>query len=273
MLTNFLDKSKPINFIVYLSFFYCFFFIAFFSNVVTDSFSWNIVLKCISFFCFFLFIFFFYNFILSKNKLTFDHSYAFFLFVLTLILFVSKLILFKALIVLLLYLLFLRKTYSLRSSKKVIQKIFDGGFWLGIMCILEPFSFLFIVLIYASIFLHQKITIHTLLTPIMGFITSLIVYFAYLFWYDSVEIFTQLFYLNLEKKMFFSFNNKTNWVFISLLLITLLSILLKSPKALSVNNSFKKSWLLLIINTIIAIVFAVFVLDKKGYEIVFFLIP
>ena len=273
MLAKFLEKSKPINFIVYLVLFFCFFFITVFSNIIGQDFTWYKVLESFSYFFLFLSIFFFYHFVVSKNKLTFDNSYSFFIFTLTIILFISKLFEFKVLILLLVYLLFLRKIYSLRSSKKVIQKLFDSGFWLGILCVLEPFSLLFSILIFAAILLHQKITIHTLVTPIIGFITPLISYFAYLLWNNSTEEFTQLFYFDVINNISIYSEDYTFWIFGVIVLLTILSIFLKSPKALSVNNSFKKNWILLIVNTIITAVFALLIIEKDGSEIVFLLVP
>ena len=273
MLAKFLEKSKPINFIVYLVLFFCFFFITVFSNIFGEEFTWYTVLESVSYFFLFLSIFFFYHFVVTKNKLTFDHSYSFFLFTLATILFISKLFDFKVLTLLLVYLLFLRKIYSLKSSKKVIQKLFDSGFWLGILCILEPFSLLFSILIFAAILLHQKITIHTLVTPIIGFITPLITYFAYLLWNNSIEEFTQLFYFDVINNISIYSENYTIWIFGFIILLTIISILLKSPKALSVNNSFKKNWILLIVNAIITAVFALIITEKNGSEIVFLLVP
>ena len=185
MLANFLEESKPINFIIYLGLFFCFFFTSLFSTLFVDSFSWIIALEGIAFMMLWSVIFFFYNFVVSKNNLTYSHSYAFFLFVLATLLFITKLFEFKILILLLIHLLFLRKIYSLRSPKKVLKKLFDCGFWLSILCILEPFSIVFYSLLLASTFLQQKITAHTLITPILGFITPLILYFTYLFWNDA----------------------------------------------------------------------------------------
>ncbi|WP_254712719.1 DUF6427 family protein [Polaribacter sp. R2A056_3_33] len=273
MLANFLEKSKPINFIVYFGLFFCFFIITVFSNLLTDNFTWLKAMENISFLGLFLIVFFFYNFIVSKNKLTFDHSYAFFIFILTSILFTPKLLELKALLTLIIYLLFLRKIYSLRSYKKLIQKLFDSGFWLGILFILEPFTLFFFILIYASILLRKKVSFHTLLTPIIGFISPLIVYFSYLFWHDSNIEFQQFFAFNNINNVFIYTKDTTLWIFGTVLLLALSSIFLKSPKALSVNNSFKKSWIVLIINTIIAVVFALMITEKNGTEIVYFLIP
>ncbi|MEO9571803.1 MAG: DUF6427 family protein [Polaribacter sp.] len=273
MLANFLEKSKPINFIFYLGLFFCCFLFSVFTNLTADVFTWVKVIENISFLLLFLAIFFFYHFVVTKNKLTFDHSYSFFLFTLAIVLFTSKLLDFKILTSLLVYLLFLRKLYSLRSSKNVLQKIFDSGFWLGILCILEPFSMLFFVLIYAAILLHQKITIHNLITPIIAFISPLIIFFSYFLWNNTTEVFFNHFYLKLSYTFSIYSFDATLYVFTTVLLLAFFSILLKSPKTLSVNNTFKKSWLLLIINTVITVLFALAISKKNGTEIVFFLVP
>lgn len=273
MLTNFLEKSKPINFIIYLGLFFCFFLIATLTNYFDVDFNWIKALDVVCFFVLFQVIFFFFNFVTSKNRLTFDHSYAFFIFVLTLILFIPKLLDFKVLTLVLVYLLFLRKIYSLRSPKKVIQKLFDSGFWLAILCILEPFSILFYSLIIASVVLQQKITIHTIFTSVIGFITPLIIYFTYLFWYDSADEFLSLFYFDKITTFLIYAEDLTIWIFGTILLLSIFSIFLKSPKVLSVNNSFKRSWQLLIINLIVAVIFALLIDEKDGSEVLFLTIP
>ena len=134
-------------------------------------------------------------------------------------------------------------------------------------------SLLFITLIYASIFLRKKVSIHTLVTPIIGFISPLIIYTTYLFWNDNNDEIYQLFFFNDINSLHIYANNNTFWVFGSILLLTICAIFLKSPKTLSVNNSFKKSWLLLIANAVIAVLFALIVTNKDGSEITFLLVP
>ena len=273
MLANFLEKSKPINFIIYLGLFLCFFFIASITTYFSDVFSWIKVLDILGLLLLFFVIFFFFNFITTKNKLTFDHSYAFFIFILISIVFVSKLLEFNVLTLLLIHLLFLRKIYSLRSSKSVIQKLFDSGFWLGILFILEPFSIVFFILIIMSVVLQHKITIPSIITPAIGFLTPLIIYFTYLFWYDNIDTFLTHFSFDKITALLIYAEDATIWIFGILLLLCIFSIFLKSPKALSVNNSFKRSWQLLIINLIIAVVYALLIIDKDGSEVIFLTIP
>ncbi|MEE9406567.1 MAG: DUF6427 family protein [Polaribacter sp.] len=273
MLANFLSKSKPINFIVLLSLFFCAFIISIYNRFFVDTFSFNNVLKSVVIFGLFLAVFFFYNFIVSKNRLTFDNSYSYFLFTLFLSFLLSTLIEYKTMILTLLHLFFLRKTYSLKSTKQVLQKLFDAGFWLGISFLIEPVLSIYFILIYTGIYLHLKITIHTLLTPVLGFITPLIVYFTYCFWFDITEDFLQLFYFNTINSIFIYAENNIIWFVSIIMVVTLLSIFIKSPKALSVNNSFKKNWILLILNAVIALIFALIIPIKNGSEIVYLLFP
>ena len=269
MLANFLNKSKPINFIGLL----IFFFVSFLFNVFSDGFSGDRILKIIILTLLFLSIFFIYNFIISKNKLTHDNSYAYFIFILLNISFLSELEDYKTLILAIIYLLFIRKIYSLRTSKNVLEKLFDSGFWLGIFFILEPLSILLFILIYIASYLHSKITIHTLLVPIIGFITPLIIHFTYYFWYDQQEEFIKLF--NFESIFDFQFYSETKylWMISVLFLFTICAIFAKSIKALSVNNTFKKSWILLIYNFVILMLFILLHPQKNGSELVFILFP
>ena len=275
MLANFLEKSKPINFIVYLGLFFCFFF----GKITFTLFSGDITLykafESILFVFLFLSVFFFFNFIVTKNKLTLDHSYAFYLFTLAVTLFFSALFDFKSITLVIIYLLFLRKAYSLRSSKNMIQKIFDGGFWLGIMFLLEPFSILFSIVLCVAILAYQKITVNTIISPIIGFVAPLIIYFTYLLWNNSPEQFNQLFNFIPGNQPFIYDKNHSVWIliFAVFLFLTTVSIVLKSPKAFSINNFFRKSWIVLIVNSMIAVVFAVLIREKNGSEIIFFLIP
>jgi hypothetical protein len=50
-------------------------------------------------------------------------------------------------------------------------------------------------------------------------------------------------------------------------------MLLKTPKALSVKNTFRKSWLLIIFNLLIASIFIILLPEKKGVELLFILFP
>jgi hypothetical protein len=269
MLANFLNKSKPINFIGLL----IFFFFGFIFSIFNDGFSVDILIKSTALLLLFLVVFFIYNFINSKNRLTLDNSYAYFLFTILILSILSEFTNYKILIQAAIYLLFLRKLYSLRSANKILQKLFDSGFWLGVFFTLEPFSISLFILIYIASYLHNKITIHTLLVPIIGFTTPLLLYFAYFFWFDNVEEFTNLFNFEVIFDIQFYSETKYFWMILSVLFFTICAIFFKSIKALSVNNTFKKSWILLIANFSIILLFLLFLPQKNGPELIFILFP
>ena len=268
MLANFFGKSKPVNFIFILGLFFGYSFLAFYNHQTNFSF-----LEIGGVVSTFLLIFFLYNFIVVKNNLTFDNSYAFLFFVIFLGFFPSIFFYPKTLLIFVLLLFSYRKIYSLKSESSVFQKLFDAGFWLGITYVIEPFSVVNLLLLYIAIYVFGKLTLQTLIIPIIGFITPLIIYFTYCFWNDSITDFSELFYWITTYD--FSELAKNYYLIPSLILAIfgLFSLVLKTPKALSVNNSFKRSWLLLIFNLLVATAYILFIKERNGSEIIFVLFP
>ena len=120
MLANFLNKSKPIIFIGTLILFFCVLTVTLiFGSYTAKTFS-SIILETIVFVFFFLFIFFLFNFITKKNGLTFDNSYAFFIFIILSISILPYLLDINKLFLTAIYLLIVRKIYSLRSNKSIL---------------------------------------------------------------------------------------------------------------------------------------------------------
>ena len=273
MLANFLGKSKPINFIILLMLFICIFAGSSFSVFSNTPFDFSLVFTMVSFLALYLFIFFYYNFIITKNNLTRDNFYAFFTFTILLSYFIQSLSDLKTLIFYLLYIVLLRKIYSLKSEKNTLKKLFDSGFWLSILFIQEPFSIVFGVLIYMGIFLRQKSVINTLIAPIIGFITPLIIYFTYCFWFEKSYLFTTLFYFDTLDSFVFNSKNTYHWIVLVVFALSITAIFLKSPKVFSVNNSFRKSWIILIMNLLAGLFFALFIPNKNDSELLFLLFP
>ena len=273
MLANFLNKSKPINFIALLTIFFVGFLNSLYFAFFTDSFTGDKLLKGTIFLVLFLVIFYVYNFIISKNNLTLDNSFAYFFFIILVMAILSDLIDYQALMLTIIYLLFIRKIYSLRSEKGVLEKLFDSGFWLGVLYIQERFFVLFFILIYMASYLNKKTTIHTLFAPFIGFATPLFLYFTYFFWFDKTEEFTNLFKFNLIFDIELYAQKKYFWLLISLLFFTIIALFFKSAKAFSINDTFRKSWILLILNFTLLIFFLLFLPQKNGSELVFILFP
>jgi len=264
MLTNFFSKSKPITVLVILALFLCYYGIAFFSGS-EKLFDYRIIPL-------FLLTIAVVSFIDNKNNLSFDNAYTLLFFVVFLGVFPDILIIGKEFYANLILLLFLRKVFSLQSPKLIIKKIFDAGFWLGITFLLNPFSLLFFIMLYVSIVIFNRLSIRNLIIPIIGFIIPVFLFFTYSFWFDKTDVFYDLFYfLSSYDLSFYNLNHVVGFLCIGLL--TLISIIRKTPKTLMVINKFRSSWILMLINLVLAIFLVILNDNKNGSELLYLAFP
>ena len=272
MLANFFDKSKPINFIVILFLFFIYFLIALFSSFYATL-SLDFLLQQLLILGLCLFLFFMFNFVLSKNKLTRDNSYAFLLLVILMGSLHAVFFDIKTLIINILILFFLRKIYSLKTSKSVFEKLFDAGFWIGILFIIEPFFAIFGLLLYIATYLFQRITFKTILIPVLGFATPLIIFFTYCFWFDKTEDFKLLFswYTNYNRTIYF-----IPKIIIPLLLfftIFLFAFVSKTPKKIAVSGNERKNWIILFFQFLITIAILFLLKNRNWSELLLLFFP
>ncbi len=253
MLANFFGKSNPVNFIVIFSIFLGFYLTNSISSISLATLNFSLVLEYILMLIFFLVFFFFFNFILSKNKLTLYNSYGFLIFVLLFGFFPDTMSSRHELFLNILVLIYLRRVYSLRSGKDLYKKIFDSGFWLGVLFLIAPKTVLFGILLFLSIWLFQKINFRTLLIPCLGFLAPVLCYVAYFFWFDQTEEFIASFfwYANYNFELF-----TDRSIFIPTIVLgtlVLISILVKTPKVISISGNYRNYWILILFNLFIAI--------------------
>lgn len=267
MIANFFGKSNPVNFIIIFGVFLSFFFTAFFLepeeySLQTQTMLWNLSIVGL-----FVLLFFFFNFILAKNKLTLYNSYGFLFFVLLFGIFPFTIFDQQELIMNVVLLIMLRRVYSLRTPKVIYKKMFDSGFWLAILYILEPFTLIYGILLYVSILLFQKLNFRTFLIPIIGFLAPLICYFSYCFWTDNLNEFLNLFYWYTDYDFSFYSNDKVMIPLIFVGIITVLFILFKTPKVFLISGNYRKFWSLTILNLLVAIGFIIFSKERTGAEL------
>lgn len=263
MLANFFGKTDPINFIIIFVVFLCYATASFFVDFSSmDSLIWLGSMVVL-----YVLLFFFFNFILAKNKLTLYNSYGFLFYVLLFGIFSFTIFDRQELIVNLILLIMLRRVYSLRTPKSVFKKMFDSGFWLAILFVLDPFSLIFGILIYTSISLFQKLNIRTFFIPVVGFVVPLILYFTYCFWTDRLSDFYQLFSWYTDYDFTFYGQAKVMIPLVFVGVMTILSILFKTPKVFLVSGNYRKFWSLTIVNLLVAIGFVIFAKDRNGAEL------
>ncbi len=266
MLTNFLSKSKPVNFVVLFLLFLCYTIKLFFTEKIFLTDYGSLVLI-------FVIIFSIYNFVVIKNKVTFDNSFAFLFYVILVGFLIQKIALNSIIYANLTILLFLRKVYSLQTLNNISHKLFDGGMWLAISFLIVPTTILFIPLLYISIFINKQQNYQTLLIPILGFIAPIILYYTYCFWTDTAIDFYSLWDISTIFDIQIQKENSYVFTLGFIGFFTILSILLKTPKTLSILNQFRKNWILVLCHFIISLIVALLVPNKTGAELLFVSFP
>lgn len=265
MLANFFGKSKPVNFVVLFALFLIYFSLSLFSKEL----SFSVVKELL----WFVVLFSVFNFIITKNKLTYDNSYAYLFFVILIGFFPDTISINNTFYASLTVLLFLRKVYSLQSDKNAFHKLFDGGLWLGVSFLIEPYTVLFAILFYISIYLHQRFTYQTLLIPLIGFGSVVFLFFTHCFWYDKTDEFHHLFDWNFSYNANLYLNTKYLFAIIFTSVFVIFAILLKSPKALAVLNTFRRNWILTFIHLAISLLVVLLTDNKTGGELLFVFFP
>ena len=265
MLTNFFSNTKPFTSVIIIALFFVYAFLGYFFEYIPEL-SIGLFLK-------FLVLFGLVNFIKSRNNLTFDNSYFFLIFVILigyLPITVSINNVFYSNLILLVY---VRRVYSLQSSKNTIKKLFDSGLWMGISFLIEPFTIVVFPMTFIAILIHQHIDYRRLITPLLGFVSPIILYFTYHLWYDQ----QQKFYALLDFSTYYDFSIYTSFTLkLSLgviVTLTFFGFLLKTPKALSIKNEFRKNWILVCIHLLSVFILLLIIKNRSGAEIAYLLFP
>jgi len=270
MIANFFNTTKPFNTLIIVILL-----ILLYSISSVNSIDSNIDIiefsKTVMLFLVLIVTFFMVNFIVRKNGLSKDNSYVLLIMVLCFGLFPQSSLNYLFIISNLILLFAFRRIYSLRTNKEIKEKIFDSAFWVGIATLIYPWSFLYILLIYAGVITFNKSTIKNIIIPLIGFFTPIFIYGAFLFAIDELN------YINFSLNYNYSYVNYNS---IQLLLpITLIlgfllwSIIPTTIKISTVNNEFKTSWSLVLFHLLISLMIGLTAVDKNGSELIFMFFP
>lgn len=272
MLSNFLSKTRPINYLSIFLLLFCFFILSIFS---VDKLELSVVklLKIGATILALLFMVLMMNFVVQKNRLTKDNSYTIFIFVLLLgmlpitmswsFVFASNLFL----------LITLRRVYSFSNNSRIAIKIFDASFWLGISALLYPPAILFWLVILIGMSFYSKLNFKNILNSLLGVSIPIFLFYVYCFTFDQLPFFNNLFNFNFS-------NDYTNYgnlkfllaltIIVSLLIWSTFSVTLELYKV-STKNQIK--WFLLLFNLMVATVISFSSYEKNGSELMFLFFP
>ncbi len=272
MIANFFNKTKPINIFNILILLFLYYSTAVF---LLSNYELSILFlaKKLGFYLLLILLVLVINFIIKKNKLTQDNSFALLLIVFLLGTFSETMFSNNIVITNITLLLGFRKIYSLRSGLRTKQKLFDAGFWVGISTLLNVWSIIYVWLIFVGIVNFRKLSLKNLIIPIVGLATPIFIYFSYNFYFETSAIFYDkfTFYYSL---IFSSYNQLKLLIPITFLSAILLwSVVTVTPKVVLVSNKLKFSWNVLLNHLLISIVLVVSAPIKNGSEMLFLVFP
>lgn len=272
MLTSFFGKSKPVNFIIvsiYMIIGYFFWSLYFLNN--TDGFPFfkkEALLLFIGLFTIFLL-----NFIVKKNNLTENNTYAIF-FLASFMVLIPEFFFNTDIIISNLFLLFaFRRILSMASEKNLEKKALDASIWIAIASLFYFWCILFFVVLFIAIFQSRIKNYKLIFIPFVGFISVFIlVTTAKLILNDSVLWFLETdINLNLTFQAYNSLAVIITILFFSILLIW--TFIHKTINFSNIRLKDKANFILLALIVLISIIIILFIPNKKGAEFLYLMFP
>lgn len=182
MISSVFGKTKPVNYILVLSFLFAFYglvlYFRFRREISLEEFPMDLF-GLASLLLGVLVV----NFIVSRNQLTGAHSFAIYFFTLLILLFPEALLDRNAVVANLFVLLGMRRLISMRSLREIKSKIFDGTLWILVGSLLVDWVLLFVLLPWLYVYFYEPRNLRNWLNPlaavvVVGLIASAILVLA-----------------------------------------------------------------------------------------------
>ncbi len=179
MITSIFGKTKPINFIIVLTFlFLCYWLVHFFLfNRVYEP---NEILLQTGVLGFLLFSFFVVDFIVKRNKMTGPNSYIILYFGLLMLVFPETLVDNNAIICNFFLLLATRRLISIRSLKNIKFKIFDASLWVMFSSLFYDWALLYLLVVFIAIYIYEPKNFKNWLVPFAGVFVMFMISYSFL---------------------------------------------------------------------------------------------
>jgi len=170
-------------------------------------------------------------------------------------------------------LLAMRRVISLRSQRMTTKKIFDASLWVFVASLFYFWAVLFMVLVFAGIFLHVRQNIKYWLVPFLAFLTVLSITSCFhLYFTDSLYTFSQWF--QASEFDFTAYGNPKILAPVSLLLALMIWCSFNYLGILQrASANIRASHTLIFWALVISLAVAIFAPTKNSSELFFFLAP
>lgn len=272
MLSNFLSKTQPINYLTILLILVIFFFVGVFTDNYMEfnlSSIGEILIRILALFFMVLLI----NFVVRKNTLTKDNSYSLFFVVMFFAMLPQTMTWSMIFLSNVFLLISLRRIYSLKSNARIVIKIFDAGFWLGISVLFHNNLIFFWAVLFMGLVFYQRLNLKNVIISISGMAIPLFLFYVYCLIVDQLPDFNQLFEFKLDNSIIF-YSKLSILIPISILIsFSIWSVIRITSGIHKIGIKNKSSLFLLIINLLIASLISFTSIQKNGGELIFLFFP
>ena len=167
MISLIFGKTKPINYIIVLTFLFLFYwFVHFF--LFDRIYAPGALLKQTLVLGALFFSIFVVNFIVKRNKITRNNSFSILFYAMLAVVFPETLLDANAIWCSFFLLLATRRLISMRSSRDSKFKIFDATLWVLVSSVFYDWATLYLILVFAAIFFYDPKDIRNWLVPLAG---------------------------------------------------------------------------------------------------------
>jgi len=205
MISIIFGKTKPINYIIVLSFLFLFYwFVHFFLfdkiYAPDELFGQALILGVL------LFSIFVVNFIVKRNKVTGTNSFSILFYALLMVVFPETMADSNAIFCSFFLLLATRRLISIRSLKNIKFKIFDATVWILVSSLFYDWALLYMILVFAAIYYYEPKNIRNWLVPFAGVFTVFMITKCVLILANQEKILTEHYQLDVSLNMaYFSY--------------------------------------------------------------------
>lgn len=205
MISSIFGKTKPVNFVILFSFIILLYPVTLFFILKRDIANLQPV-KEIIVLAVLLFSVFIMDFIVKRNKLTKNNSYAILFFTLLLMLFPATLGDSNAIFCNLFLLLAMRRILSIKSLKNIKLKIFDASLWILIGSLFYEWGILYLALVLTAIFIYEPRNLRNWLVILSSAVCFVLILVGFLLVFERLDWLQQHYSYHLDFKNMFAFD-------------------------------------------------------------------
>lgn len=224
MISSIFGKTKPINFIIVVTFLFLFYWLWHFVVFNMDYTSEQFVLRLIVL-ATLLFSVFVVDFIIKRNKLTDPNSFAILFYAILIVAFPETLLDNDAILCSMFLLFASRRLISIRSLKNIKLKVFDATIWVMVSSIFYDWAILYLLMVFAAIYIYEPKNIRNWMVPFAAIFSVFMIGYGVLVLIGNTDFLFEHYQLqfNFDTSYFSNLANSSKLV-LYILLIFVLSI-------------------------------------------------